>query len=231
LEPTTDPASWRLGPPDEAEAGHDIGAPPRPLTPLERVLVETDGTMTFLLEAVMGESIEAVKLHQELDTSEAAEQAVLGLADAAVVMRRHALLRGRHSRRVFVYAAAVVAIDRIDAGLADALRTTDTPIGRLLAENRTETFRDFLHRGRRRAGAAGRYLDLAAGDEVLFRTYRIHSGGEPIMLITERFSPQLLVTLGEVTPPASHPRPQPMATGGLACRRGAGSSVQPQPTS
>jgi chorismate-pyruvate lyase len=142
--------------------------------------------MTFLLEACAGEPIGAVKLHQELDAANPTDQSVLALADAAPILRRNALLRGVRSGRVFVYAAAVVAIGRIDEWLGDALTTTDAPIGHLLADSRTETFRELLRRGTSRAGEAGRYLELSADAEVLFRTYRIHSGGEPIMLITER---------------------------------------------
>ena len=210
MRPSRDPQRRRLAEPASGGAG-DADAPIRRLTSLQRILLETDGTMTFLLEACTGEGIEAVKLHQEFAGCHGAEQGALALAVGAPVLRRLALLRGTRTGRVFVYAAAVVAIDRIDPRVVDALVTTDAPIGRLLAQSRTETFRDILHRGTTPAGPARRYLDLSAGADVLFRTYRIHSGGRPIMLITERFPPHLFLALPDEQAGVLDPGPLPPA--------------------
>lgn len=161
---------------------------PAPLTRFQRMLLATDGTVTHILEAYADEPVEVVKLLQAFDTSNPAEAALL-LSDDDKVLRRQVVLRSARSRRNLLYAETTVVVDRVDQALLDGLLATDKPMGLLMAEGRTETFREILAVGRRPAGARGPHFALGPADELIFRTYRIVAGGRPVILITEEFPP------------------------------------------
>ena len=97
------------------------------------------------------------------------------------------LLRGRDSGQPLLYAEAVVALGRVDPAFLDGLVGTDKPIGILLAENRTETFREILVVEREPAGALGTHFGIDAAAELISRTYRIIARRQPMILITEKF--------------------------------------------
>ena len=156
-----------------------------PLTRFQRVLLSTDGTVTNILEAYADEPMEVHKLLQVFDRADDGD-ALLHLSDDRV-LRRRVLLRGRRSRRNFLYAEAVVALDRVDPGIVDGLFGTDKPVGVLLAEARMETFREILQLGREPAGELGAHFGVDPTAELIFRTYRILANRRPIVLITEKF--------------------------------------------
>lgn len=156
------------------------------LTRFQRILLGADGTVTHILEAYADEPIEAVKLLQELDASNEGDTA-LDLPDGATVLRRRVLLRGIQSRRTLLYAEAVVVPERVGVDVMEGLIGTNKPIGRLLAENRTESFRQILVVDEERAGPCGHHFGVDPTATLIFRTYRIVSGRKPIMLITEKF--------------------------------------------
>ena len=156
------------------------------LTPLQRMLLRTDGTLTPILEAYAGEPVEVVKLHQEYDVSTDADGA-LQLPPEVKVLRRRVVLRGRHSRQPLLCAEAVVVPERVVPYLVEELLGTNKPIGGLLAEYRVETLREILVVDREPAGPSGPLLGTSTTADVLSRTYRIVARGQPIMLITEKF--------------------------------------------
>ena len=155
------------------------------LTRFQRLLLGTDGTVTRLLEAYAGEPVEVVKLLQVFDTARDGDADLL--APDGQVLRRRALLRGQQSRQSLLYAEAVVALDRVEHALLAGLLETDKPIGVLLMENRTETFRELLTVGRERAGEGAAHFGVDPTADLLFRTYRIFAGGLPLLLIIEKF--------------------------------------------
>jgi chorismate-pyruvate lyase len=157
-----------------------------PFTRFQRMLLGTDGTVTHILEAYSDEPIEVVKLLQERDSSGPGDTE-LELAPGEEVLRRRVLLRGAHSRRTLLYAEAVVALGRVQAAFLDGLVTTDMPIGILLAQARTETFREILNVGREPAGDRGEHFGLDADSELISRTYLIVRESRPMILITEKF--------------------------------------------
>ena len=155
------------------------------LTRFQHVLLRTDGTVTDILEAYAGEPMEVVKMLQVFDTANGRDAELLASGDR--VLRRRVLLRGRHSRRTLLYAQAVVVPERLDQAILDGLLETDKPIGVLLKEHRTETFREILEIGRQPAGPSGAHFGIATDAELIFRTYRIMVGNQPVILITEKF--------------------------------------------
>ena len=149
------------------------------------MLLGMDGTVTHILEAYADQPIDVVKLLQEIDTWKPGDARLL--LSEGKVLRRHVLLRARRSRQTLLYAEAVVALERADPTLLQALLETDKPIGVILAENRTETFREILELGREPAGSCGDHFGIGPAAELIFRTYRILAGQQPVILITEKF--------------------------------------------
>lgn len=164
------------------------------LTPFQRILVGTDGTVTHILEAYADEPIEVEKLRQEVDSANG-DDADLDLSADERVLRRTVLLRGRRSRRPLLYAEVVVALDRVEPAFLDGLTTTDKPIGTLLRQHRTETFREILLVDREPAGRRGSHFGIGPEAELILRTYRILSARRPSILVTETFPAESFRTL------------------------------------
>ncbi|HWG73514.1 MAG TPA: chorismate pyruvate-lyase family protein [Acidimicrobiales bacterium] len=157
-----------------------------PLSPLQRVLLTTDGTVTHVLESYWDEPIHVVKLDQAQHATEVTI-AAMKPAGPETVMRRTILLQGAQTKENYVYAESVILADRLAPRMAESLLTTDEPIGRLLIEARLETFREVLDCGREPAGDRRRHFGLDPSALLISRTYRVIAGHRPIMLITEKF--------------------------------------------
>jgi chorismate-pyruvate lyase len=177
------------------------------LTPFQRLLLSGDGTTTRLLELAADEPIEAMKLRHAVGPADRAAARAMSLPADALVLYRSVILRGARTGRRFVYADAVLVIDGIDPAILAALESTSKPIGKLLAEHRTETSREVVRVAIEPADGFGTHLGLLRTDETLVRTYTIRSGGRPIMLITERFVPDVVSGIAPhpVTPSSLRP--------------------------
>lgn len=158
---------------------------PAGLAPFHRLLLDADGTVTQILEAWAGETVEAVKLHQTF-ASALRSGSGLDVAKGTPVLRRQVLLRGTRTGVVLLHATASIAVHRLPRPVLDGMLMTSEPIGRLLVASRVETFREIVAIGVEAAGACSLHFGLMPEDEMLFRTYRIVRGGRPMMVITER---------------------------------------------
>jgi chorismate-pyruvate lyase len=160
----------------------------RPLkrSPLQRILLVTDGTVTEILEAYSGESMRLVKLLEEVTTIEDTLPG-LDLRAGEQVLRRQIVLQGKMTLGNFLYADSYIALDRLDDSLRRALLESHKPIGFLIQEQRMETFREILGCGRELAGPIAHHFHIDPADGMIWRTYRVFFRGEPIMQITEKF--------------------------------------------
>ena len=159
---------------------------PRQMSSFQRILLTTDGTVTEILEAHLWESIKLVKLYQEtIQTDTAVPYLEIPVETTALI--RKVLLRGKCSHKNYIYAESITLPERLDPKIKEGLLTTQKPIGRLMLEARTETFREILSCKMEDIGEIGEYYDLPADAKLISRTYRVFAGGQPIMLITEKF--------------------------------------------
>jgi chorismate-pyruvate lyase len=159
---------------------------PLTLSAFQRILLTTDGTVTEILEAYSGESIRVVKLHQDVTILERAV-ASLELPWGEPVLRRSILLQGHMSLVNFLYADSIIALDRLTDGVRDGLLTSKKGIGMLILEHRIETFKEILDCGIEPAAGLAEYFQVEPEASIIQRTYRMLSGGRPIMVITEKF--------------------------------------------
>ena len=159
---------------------------PNPYTRFQRMLLGTDGMVTHILEAYAQEPIDVCKLLQRIEPATAAD-AALEVSVGDQVLRRQVVLRGHSSGRHLLYAEALIAVARIEPAVLEGLVDTDRPIGLLLAENRTESFREILRVGHGSAGPHASHFGIDESAPMIWRTYRILVGRRPVILITERF--------------------------------------------
>jgi chorismate-pyruvate lyase len=153
---------------------------------VQRLLLDTDGTVTQLLATCMGEGIRAVMLGQHLRPA-GDERHALGLGRRRRILDRRVLLRGTVTGRNYLCGESVIALDHLAPAMGRSLLHTDTPIGLLLREHRTETFREILHRGTVPARDLAAHFGTSEASVLLERTYRVWIDRRPAMLITEKF--------------------------------------------
>lgn len=159
---------------------------PAMLSPFQRVLLTTDGTVGDILEAYLSETLKVVKL-DHLETPAPQSIPYLGTDQNSTIVMRRVLLRGKVSHKNYVYAESVLVPDALDPQLRTDLERTDKAIGVLMLEARTETFREILNCRTETADDLCEFFGLTEQDVLVCRTYRIFAGGKPSMLITEKF--------------------------------------------
>lgn len=156
------------------------------LSPLQRILLITDGTLTEILEAHFLEPIELVKLSQRIGVCSAGQPSFLAERGEPVLERR-INLRGSRSRQVYVYAESLLLVDRLDPQFRAALMDSGIPLGRLWHKFRLETYKELVGIERRRAGDLGSCLDCSRSSPVLARAYDVVSSRSRLMRISEYF--------------------------------------------
>lgn len=158
----------------------------RSLSPLQRILVTTDGTVTNILEAYAGEPVQVLKLSQ-VPGRVGRGGAALEIGGDTLVLRRRVLLQGSRTGTTFLYAESEIVLDRLHPAVRRELVETAKPIGALLGEHRVESFREILAVGQEVAGPHGRYLGVSPGALLVSRSYRVWCDRRPVMVITEKF--------------------------------------------
>lgn len=154
---------------------------------LKAALDRTSGTVTDFLEQLVGEKIDA-HAHRH-DIIEAHNANGLGVEEGEPLLHRAATLRGRTSRRSYVYAESIIVVGRLPTGFGTQLETSTDPIGRILEEMGIAVTRQGVGEP---AGAPRPNSDVTVGDYLLARTYRIDSEQTPVMIITEWFLKTLI---------------------------------------
>ena len=153
---------------------------------LQRLMLFTDGRITDIVQAYSGETVEAIKLSQELISLEQPLPA-LKLIGKEKVVNRSIVLQGKVSKTNYLYADSVLVLNRLDRRIRDDLVFSSKPIGKLLREYKVETFREILECGIEPARSLAPYFQIEETADIIFRTYRVLIDRSPVMLITEKF--------------------------------------------
>jgi chorismate-pyruvate lyase len=160
------------------------------LSPILRVLLVTDGTVTKTLEAYFGEAI-AVEV---LEHAERASESAYPQIDIAVgdrILHRYVRLVGRATRKVYAVAQSVAVLEHISQQMRRKLLEEHKGIGELLREGRLETYRELLTAKLTAASEWAEQLCVAVTESVVTRDYRIYQGGRAVLLIREVFPESL----------------------------------------
>lgn len=160
------------------------------LTPFHRALLVIDGTVTQFIEAYTFSPIEVVLLHQETQTLPT-NHAWLDVKKGTEVVTRQVILqtgqKDGQKPTVHAYATSTIVLNRIPQIIREGLTVTGQGLGQLLQRSGLESRRDLLWWGLDYPTDLPEVLDHLEGGSFLSRTYRIVTGGHPIMLINERF--------------------------------------------
>ena len=159
---------------------------PEKLSSFQRILLTTDGTVTEILEAQLWEHIQIVKLFQE----ELLTETLIPYLDAGVGMKilaRKVLLQGEKTHRNHVYAESIIIPERLGETMCKGLLEAKKPLGRLINEERLETYREILSCDLEKAEEISEHFDVSPDSMLISRTYRVFAHKQPVMLITEKF--------------------------------------------
>jgi chorismate-pyruvate lyase len=142
-----------------------------------QLLLTSDGTVTPMLEQIVGEKIVTALLNQSVAPVNQKTAALMSFPGTGLVTRT-TNLTGAVTGTVYVRANTVFSPDAIPALLRTDLLGTDEPIGRLLRRHRVECFREIIS------------VDIPEYPRPLEprRKYLVFIGGMPSLLIEESFT-------------------------------------------
>lgn len=142
-------------------------------TPVERLLLATDGTVTHMLEALTNDTVEVDIIDRTVEGAS---------------LHREVCLRRANDPSPLVWARSEVNLYPLDDEMADTLVAGDVGIGDLLRDKYAETRREIISM-RSVWRDDDEIPDFISGGSVLFlkRTYAIYSDDHRLMEIEEWF--------------------------------------------
>lgn len=171
---------------DFERPGHVQAVNLRTLTPFQRALLVIDGTVTKFIEAYTMEPVDVGLVDQKAEVL-SVEHPLLQAAPDTEIIARRVLLKGKYSYAVHAYASSLIVPGRLRKQEQDKLQIPGESIGRILLNSRMEQHRELIWYGKEYPAELPAGLESFAERGFLSRTYRIISGGQPLMLINEKF--------------------------------------------
>lgn len=159
---------------------------PSTLSTFQRILLTTNGTITDMLEAYFFEPIQLIKLSEELVKSDR-EFLPMQLKPGTEVIDRKILLRGRISRKNYIYAESIIVLNTLDEHFKNELLKNQKPIGKIWLEKRVEMFKEIIDSGKYPANELAHYFNIEPSENLLGRTYCTISNQKYTTMITEKF--------------------------------------------
>ena len=160
------------------------------LTPFQRGLLVTDGTVTRFIEAYTLTPVE-VELLQQTKQTLSTEHPWLQLPVGADVISRQVVLQthsqDKSSPIIHTYATSLIVPQRLPRSLLDGLTTDKQGLGRLLRRSGLEIRRELLWCGIETLTDLPPAVVHLEGGTFISRAYRVFSDQEPLMLINEKF--------------------------------------------
>ena len=158
------------------------------LSPIQKILLGTDGSVTQLLESVTGHSVAVRTREQEVVKADADAAENLGVAPGDEVNHRVVELLDAATGEVLVFAKYQTPIARLAPEFRDDLMRADIPIGKIIERHHIEARRELLTaRVTPAKDELYRIFSICKNEPLLSRQYRIIHGGEPLIFIEEQF--------------------------------------------
>jgi beta-ribofuranosylaminobenzene 5'-phosphate synthase len=158
------------------------------LSPVQKFLLGTDGSVTQLLEAVTGHPVAVETLEQTVVPAGEAVSLRLGIRAGERVNHRVVELKNADSGEVLMYAVSDTPLARLSMEFKDDLMKADVPIGKIISRHKIEARREIVTTGVTPADERTAPLfAICRNEPLLSRDYRIIHRGEPLIYITEQF--------------------------------------------
>ena len=173
---------------DIAQSLNEIERQVGRLSPMQKFLLGTDGSVTQILEAITGNPVVIETLMQKIIDADPATAERLGIDQGDPVNYRIVAIKTAAGREVLIYAISYTPIGRLSPEFKDDLMKADIPIGRIIQNHRIEARREILTAGVAPASEeTGRIFSLCGREPLLSRQYRIIHDGKPLIFIEEHF--------------------------------------------
>jgi chorismate-pyruvate lyase len=155
-----------------------------------KVLLESTGMVTELLETVSGEPIDAERMWHEMVAADSAN--LISVDRGHKLLHRVALLRGRVTHKPYLYAESFIACHRLPEAICSQLQRTNAPLGRTLASNGLSFRRTLLGEPLGRPMSSDEDLLALIRSANAERSYLIFIDDAPLIAINEWFLPAAL---------------------------------------
>ncbi|MDM7911472.1 MAG: chorismate pyruvate-lyase family protein, partial [Methanotrichaceae archaeon] len=106
------------------------------LSPVQKMLLGTDGSVTSLLEIITGSPIEIETLAQRVVPAEKSVAAELKIKPGEEVNHRIVKLKRADTGETLIYAVSHAPLKRLDSNFKDDLIRADIPIGVILKRHK-----------------------------------------------------------------------------------------------
>jgi len=156
------------------------------LSPLQKILLGTDGSVTQLLESVTGHPVVVRTRNQEIVNADKNDVERLGVLPGDLVNNRVVELLDAVTGEILIYAKSRTPIARLAPDFREDLLKADIPIGKIIARHQIEARREILDAKVTRDDT-GSIFPICRNELLLMRQYRIIHGGKPLIFIQEQF--------------------------------------------
>ena len=158
------------------------------LSPVQKILLGTDGSVTQLLESVTGHPVMVRTREQEVVNADSCVAERLNIAPGDAVNHRIVELCDATTGEVLIYAKSQTPVARLAPEFRDDLMKADIPIGRIIERHHIEARREILAAQVTPAKDDVRGIfSVCKNEPLLMRQYQIIHGGEPLIFIEEQF--------------------------------------------
>jgi beta-ribofuranosylaminobenzene 5'-phosphate synthase len=158
------------------------------ISPVQKFLLGTDGSVTQILESITGKKVVIRTLVQKVIPADRTVADNLSIAEGDPVNFRIVEIRTEENGEVLIYAISHTPINRLSPEFKDDLMKADIPIGRIINQHHIEARREILAaRVSPATDEMGRVFAICKNEPVLSRQYQIIHAGKPLIFIEEKF--------------------------------------------
>jgi beta-ribofuranosylaminobenzene 5'-phosphate synthase len=173
---------------DIAQAIADMETQVGRISPVQKFLLGTDGSVTQILESITGKKVVIRTLVQKVIPADRTAADNLSIAEGDPVNYRVVEIRTEESGDVLIYAVSHTPINRLSPEFKDDLMKADIPIGRIINRHHIEARREILSaRVRPASDEMGKVFRICRNEPVLSREYQIIHAEKPLIFIEEQF--------------------------------------------
>ena len=160
------------------------------LTPFQRGLLVTDGTVTRFIETYTFDPVEVVLVQQKRQTLSSDHNWLQVPAGEEVISRQVTLQthpKQKVSPIIHTYADSLIVVQRLPKSILNGLESDKQGLGGLLRCSGLETRRELLWCGIETSTDLPAAIKHLEGVTFISRTYRVFTDQVPLMLINEKF--------------------------------------------
>ena len=158
------------------------------ISPVQKFLFGTDGSVTQILESITGKKVVIRTLTQKVIPADRTVADNLSIAKGDPVNFRIVEIRTEKSGEVLIYAISHTPVNHLSPAFKDDLMKADIPIGSIIRQHHIEARREIQNvRVTPATDEMGRVFAICKNEPVLARQYQIIHAGKPLIFIEEQF--------------------------------------------